>query len=98
MNRDTDIPEFSMGWGGEVASGVGACRVGAMGKLSSIESEFETSEAAEEHDRWFRAKVAGALASTEPAVPHDEVVAEADGHRREAPCRRSFGALKFAPT
>lgn len=39
-------------------------------------SEFESTEAAESHDRWFRAKVEQALAERGPAVPHDQVMAE----------------------
>lgn len=47
-----------------------------MSKLSPIESEFETTEAAEAYDAWFRAKVQAALASTKPRIPHDEVVSK----------------------
>ena len=47
-----------------------------MTKLSPIESEFETTEEAEAHDAWVRAKVEKALASTEPSIPHDQVMAE----------------------
>lgn len=47
-----------------------------MTKLSPIESEFATSEEAEAHDAWFRAKVEKAMASREPGVPHEEVMAE----------------------
>ena len=47
-----------------------------MSKLSPIESEFETTEDAEAYDAWFRAKVQAALESTEPNIPHDEVMAE----------------------
>lgn len=47
-----------------------------MAKLSPIESEFETTEEAEAYDAWFRAKVQAALDSTEPDIPHDQVVAE----------------------
>lgn len=43
--------------------------------LSPIESEFATAEEAEAYDRWFRAKVEAALASTRPSVPHDEAMA-----------------------
>ena len=48
-----------------------------MAKLSPIESEFETTEEAEEYDRWFRAKIERALASTKPRIPHDDVMAKA---------------------
>ncbi|MDB5695098.1 MAG: stability determinant [Sphingomonas bacterium] len=48
-----------------------------MSKLSPIESEFATSEDAEAHDAWFRAKVQVALASTKAGLPHDQVMAEA---------------------
>lgn len=47
-----------------------------MAKLSPIESEFATTEEAEAYDVWFRAKVQAALDSTEPEIPHDEVMAE----------------------
>jgi hypothetical protein len=50
--------------------------IGAMSKLSPIESEFATTEEAEAHDRWVRAQVAEALASNEPLIPHDVVMAE----------------------
>ena len=56
-----------------------------MTKLTPIESEFATSEEAEAHDAWFRAKVERAMASTAPTIPHDQVMAEArriiDRHR-----------------
>ena len=48
-----------------------------MARMTPIESEFATSEDAEAHDLWFRAKVAAALASDAPVIPHDEVMAEA---------------------
>lgn len=47
-----------------------------MSKMSPIESEFSTTEDAEAHDRWFRAKVEAALASSGPVLPHDVVMAE----------------------
>ena len=47
-----------------------------MAKLSPIESEFATTEEAEAYDAWFRAKVEKAMASTEPGIPHDVVMAE----------------------
>ncbi|HEY0622207.1 stability determinant [Sphingomonas sp.] len=49
-----------------------------MGKLDPIYSEFDTEEEAEAHDKWFRAQVEAALASTEPDTPHDQVMAEID--------------------
>lgn len=45
-------------------------------KLSSIESEFATSEEAEAYERWFRAKVQESLADNSPLIPHDQVMAE----------------------
>ena len=55
-----------------------------MAKLSPIESEFESAEAAEAHDRWVREKVAQALADPAPSIPHDQVMADLqavlDGH------------------
>ena len=41
--------------------------------LSPIVSEFETQEAADSYDQWFRAKVQEALDDTRPGIPHDEV-------------------------
>lgn len=48
-----------------------------MAKLSPLVSEFATTEEADAHDRWFRAKVQASLADGRPTVPHDEVMAEA---------------------
>lgn len=45
-----------------------------MDDLSPIISEFSTTEEAEAHDRWFRAKVEASLADGRPAVPHDEAM------------------------
>ena len=57
----------------------------AMGKLDPIVSEFATEEDAQAYDAWFRAQVETALASTEPDVPHEQVMAEVraiiDKHR-----------------
>jgi hypothetical protein len=47
-----------------------------MTKLSPIVSEFATTEDADAHDLWFRARVEAALASGGPAIPHDAVMAE----------------------
>lgn len=47
-----------------------------MSKLSPIESEFSTTEEAEAHDRWVRAKVEKVLASEKPPISHDTVMAE----------------------
>ncbi|MDV3457248.1 stability determinant [Sphingomonas sp. HF-S4] len=47
-----------------------------MAKLSPIESEFATTEEAEAYDAWFRAKVERAMNSTEPSIPHEEVMRE----------------------
>lgn len=55
-----------------------------MPKLSPIVSEFESTEAAEAHDRWVREKVEQALADPAPSIPHDQVMADLqavlDGH------------------
>jgi hypothetical protein len=50
--------------------------IDAMTEFSPIESEFATSEDAAAHDAWFRAKVERAMASKEPGIPHDQVMAE----------------------
>ncbi len=47
-----------------------------MPELSPIESEFATTEEAEAYDRWFRAKIEARMKSTDPGMPHDEVMAE----------------------
>ena len=47
-----------------------------MTALSPIVSEFATTEQAEAHDQWFRAKVAASLSDLTPGVPHDDVMAE----------------------
>jgi len=49
-----------------------------MGKLSPIESEFDSTQEAEAYERWFRAKVEASLADRRPAVPHETVMAEID--------------------
>ena len=41
-----------------------------------IESQFVTSEDAAAYEAWFCAKVERAMASTEPGIPHDIVMAE----------------------
>lgn len=47
-----------------------------MAQLTPIESEFANSEDAVAYDAWFRAKVERAMASKEPGIPHDIVMAE----------------------
>lgn len=47
-----------------------------MGKLDPIVSEFETEEDEIAYDAWFRAQVEAALVSTEPDIPHEQVMAE----------------------
>ncbi len=47
-----------------------------MAKLDPIISEFESDEAAEAYDVWFRAQVQAALAETGPGIPHEQVMAE----------------------
>ena len=47
-----------------------------MTQLDPRISEFESTEAAEAHDRWFRSKVEAALADTRPTIPHDQVMAK----------------------
>ena len=52
--------------------------------LSPIESEFATLQAAEDHDRWFRAKVQRAMNSAGPTHAHDEVAANMEAIVRAA--------------
>jgi hypothetical protein len=49
-----------------------------MSKLSPIESEFATTEAATAHDQWFRKKVRASLADGRDPVPHDGVMADVE--------------------
>ncbi|MGK5063647.1 type II toxin-antitoxin system RelB family antitoxin [Janthinobacterium sp. LB3P112] len=44
--------------------------------LSSTTSEFETAEAAETYNHWFRAKVLASLNDDRPAHPHETVMAK----------------------
>jgi hypothetical protein len=59
--------------------------------LSSIESEFATTEEAEAYERWFSAKVQESLDDNSPLIPHDQVMAEMqaliDTKRREHAAR-----------
>ena len=61
-----------------------------MAKLDPIVSEFESEEDEAAYDAWFRRQVEAALASTEPDIPHEEVMAEMRAiieHHREAQAR-----------
>jgi hypothetical protein len=49
-----------------------------MSQLDPRVSEFESTEAAESYDRWFRAKIERAMADTRPAIPHDQVMAKVE--------------------
>ncbi len=52
-----------------------SCYIEVMSKiLDPLVSEFDTEQAAEDYDRWFRAKVQEALESTKPRLTHDEAV------------------------
>ena len=44
--------------------------------LSPIVSEFETQEAADSYDAWFRAKIQESLDDPRPSIPHDVVMAK----------------------
>jgi hypothetical protein len=41
-----------------------------------IEPEFTTTEEAEAHERWFRAKVHISLDDQRPSIPHDQVMSK----------------------
>lgn len=45
-----------------------------MPALDPIISEFASTEEAEAHDAWVRAKIQKSLANPGPGLPHDEVV------------------------
>jgi len=47
-----------------------------VNELSPIVSEFDSEEAAEAYDAWFRAKVAASLADDLPVVSHDDAMAQ----------------------
>jgi hypothetical protein len=60
--------------------------------LSPIVSEFETVEQQASYDQWFRAKVAEALHSEKPRLPHDAAMAKVQAlleERRQARAKRS---------
>ncbi len=59
-----------------------------MSSLSTIESEFATTEDAEAYDRWFRAKVQASLDDVRPVIPHDQVMADIDAIIASAEQRR----------
>lgn len=42
--------------------------------LSPIVSEFETQEAADAYDAWFRAKVQASIDDPRPSIAHDQVM------------------------
>lgn len=60
--------------------------------LSPIVSEFETEEQEASYDQWFRAKVAEAMHSDRPRLPHDAAMAKVQAmleQRRQARANRS---------
>ena len=46
-----------------------------MVELAPTEHECAASHDAASYDAWFRAKVEKAMTSTEPGIPHDQVMA-----------------------
>ena len=48
-----------------------------MAIYDPITSEFESAEAEQAYDKWFRAQVEAALKETGPGIPHEEVMAKA---------------------
>jgi hypothetical protein len=44
--------------------------------LSPIISEFETLEAENAYDVWYREKITKSMNSNQPLIPHDQVKAE----------------------
>jgi len=48
-----------------------------MTRLDPRVSKFESTEATENYDRWFRAKIKRAVADTRPTIPHDQAMARA---------------------
>ncbi|MFC0267780.1 type II toxin-antitoxin system RelB family antitoxin [Kushneria aurantia] len=47
-------------------------------QLDPIVSEFETQEQADNHDRWFRAKVQHSIDNPGQGMSHDQVMARVD--------------------
>ena len=61
--------------------------------LSPIVSEFETEEQETSYNQWFKAKVAEALHSEKPRLPHDAAMAKVEAlleERRKARANRSL--------
>lgn len=46
-----------------------------MGNTFPTDLDLGISESADLYDAWFRAKVEKAMTSTEPGIPHDQVMA-----------------------
>lgn len=46
-----------------------------MTPLDPRVSEFDTTEQADRHDVWFRAKVQESVDDQRPGIPHDQVIA-----------------------
>jgi hypothetical protein len=59
--------------------------------LSPIVSEFESEEQEASYDLWFRAKVAEALRSKKPLLPHDAAMTKVQAALEE---RRSSRATR----
>ncbi len=57
--------------------------------LDPLISEFETEAEAASHDRWFRAKVAEAISSGQPRIPHDQAVARVEALLAEKKAARA---------
>jgi hypothetical protein len=49
-----------------------------VAKYDPIISEFESEEAEQAYDLWFRAQVEAGMAYTGPCIPHAEVVASTE--------------------
>jgi hypothetical protein len=59
--------------------------------LDPLISEFETEAQAASYDRWFRAKVAEAMSSDQPRIPHDQAVARVEALLAE---KKAAGAVR----
>ena len=61
--------------------------------LDPLISEFETEAQAASYDRWFRAKVAEAMSSDQPRIPHDEAVARVEALLAETRAARAVRSV-----
>jgi hypothetical protein len=64
-----------------------ACYDNGMNEYSPLISEFGSAEEEAAYDVWLKAKVARAMASTKPRIPHDEAMARVKATLERAKAR-----------